>query len=175
MSKAGKAGQEIRLSDKKIELILSAAQKKQLADIKAAKEKLSSLMRRPKTPIHDVSQGKYTLSDGTANAVLDAQGRAGGPTPAEAIEIRDMKEAILALDKALTALGYERHIYTTPGVKDIDQVNYSWVSERLTLFQIDQNLIQAGISDKRSLTGDKTIKAMVKALDKAAEAVKYGK
>jgi hypothetical protein len=163
-------------SDKKIEKNLTPEQIKQIKEIKSAKDTLSRLIKRPKTPLYDVYRGKYTLSDGTAYAVLGAQGRAGGPLPAEVIEIRDMKEALLALDKALTALGYERHLYTRPGVKDIDQVDYSWVSERLTLFQIDQGLIQAGTSDKRSLTGDKTLKAMMKALDtKTAEVIKYGK
>lgn len=142
---------------------------KKINELKKAKSEIERLMRKPNSwlqwvKVHDPDPN-YTLNDGMANEILEHGGEFKSLPLERQRQIADLKETILALDKALTLLGYKRNLYIQPGISESEQVYYSWISERLTQFQKDQGLIPKESRDTRSLAGLKTIKGLLKAID----------
>jgi len=145
---------------------LTSAELKQINELKAARSNIENLSKKSGSLMWFVMNIKgYTLNDGLANDITSAEGRQGGPTVEEKKLITDVRTTIIALDKALTLLGYKRHLFIKAGVPEMQQAEYNWISERLTQFQKDKGLMSKDSYDTRSLTGKNTIDKIIKTMN----------
>jgi hypothetical protein len=151
---------------------IAAAQKthptatKQIEELRSARSAVEKLAKKNGSLMWFVMNIKgYTLNDGLANDITGAEGRQGGPTAEEKKLITDVRTTIIALDKALTLLDYKRHLFINAGVPEIQQAEYSWISERLTQFQKDKGLMSKDSYETRSLTGKNTIDRIIKTIN----------
>lgn len=148
---------------------LSPETAKKISELKGAKAKLEGLIHKSGSLLWFVMNiGGYTLNDGLANDITNADKRSGGPSADEKSAILDLRVTVLALDRALSLLGYKRDKFIMAGVPEIQQAEYHWISERLTKFQKDRGLISKDSYDTRSLTGKRTIAEINKALSEKA-------
>jgi len=135
--------------------------KSKIKELKSAISAIKELVRKNGSLLWSVMNKGFTLNDGIANDILAYEGRAGGPTEKEKLEIKDLRKTVLALDKALTLLGYKRDKFISAGVPEIEQAEYSWVSERLTQLQKDTGLMDKDSLDSQSLIGKETIDKII--------------
>jgi hypothetical protein len=145
---------------------LSAEKSKRINELKAAKLNIEKLTKKNGSLLWGLMNiSGYTLNDGLANDIIDAGNRYGGPSINEKNALADFRVTMLALDKALTLLGYKRDKLIEAGVPEVKQAEYSWISERLMQFQMDRGLISKDSRDTRSLTGKKTINELIKTIN----------
>jgi hypothetical protein len=144
----------------------TSAELRQIDELRSARSSIEKLTKKNGSLLWFVMNlGSYTLNDGLANDITDAENRYGGPSADEKNAIIDLRVTVLALDKALSLIGYKRDKFIMAGVPEAKQADYSWISERLTQFQKDKGLMSRDSYDSRSLTGKKTINEIIKILN----------
>lgn len=146
---------------------VSAEAAKKIGELRDALKNIKSLMREPDSILWNVNHiHKYMLNDDLNNFILGAEGRAGGPTKKEQAAIKDLRKTILALDKALTLLGYKRNFSFRSDIPESERADLDWISDRFVQFQKDRGMMDKGDTQKRAAIGKKTIDELIKAMNR---------
>jgi hypothetical protein len=77
-----------------------------------------------------------------------------------------VRNAYLALDQSLTALGYKRDKFERAGVADRGQISWGWLDSRLFRFMKDQGLIAENEPQQSIIFGKNGLTKLMGALKK---------
>lgn len=144
---------------------ISADTAKKISEFKDAIKKINDLMREPNSLLWKVDREGLQLSYGTCNPIMEAGGPARKLKPKEEKNIKDLRRTVLALDNALTLLGFQRDIITQLGVPESEQADFSWISKRFVRFQKKRGLMAMESMQSQAVIGKKSIDELLKALN----------